>query len=96
MISDETLMSRVAQRDVTAVEMLYDRHAALVLGVLMHIVDDRATAERLLEETFWQVWQRAAAYSAGQGRFTSWLFRLARRIADESLDRNRTPVQDDL
>ena len=34
-VSDEILITRVAHGDSHALEMLYDRHAAMVLGILV-------------------------------------------------------------
>ena len=67
-LSDDFLMARVARGDSAAFETIYDRHAAIVLGVL-------------LQETFWKVWQDAAAYSQQRGTFTSWILRIARSLA---------------
>lgn len=82
-LSDEILIAWVARGDQAALETLYDRHAAIVLGVCLKIISDRTTAEDVLQEIFWQVWQRAATYQTQQGYFTSWLFRIARELARE-------------
>jgi hypothetical protein len=34
-VSDEILITRVARGDSRALEMLYDRHAGMVLGILI-------------------------------------------------------------
>jgi DNA-directed RNA polymerase specialized sigma24 family protein len=53
----------------------------MVMGISLKIIGDRAAAEEVLLETFWQVWQEAASYP-GQGRsFTGWLYKLARDLA---------------
>ena len=80
-LSDELLITRVARGDTSALETLYDRHAALLLGMCLKLSQDRTTAEQVLQEIFWQVWQRAATYQTQQGSFTGWLFRIARELA---------------
>ena len=80
-LTDEILITRAAQGDVAALEILYDRYAAMVLGIALKILDDRVLAENLLHETFWQVWQTASIYRPESGSFTSWLFRIARQLA---------------
>jgi RNA polymerase sigma-70 factor, ECF subfamily len=82
-LSDEILVARVARGDATALETLYDRHAAIVLGVCLRIISDCTLAEAVLQETFWQVWQNAVTYQTQNGSFTSWLFRIARELAGE-------------
>ena len=86
MLSDETLIARVARRDPGAFEMLYDRHAAAVLGVCLKTSGDRILAEQILQETFWQVWRSASTYDPRRGSFAGWLFRLARNL---TLDASR-------
>ncbi|HET6821415.1 MAG TPA: sigma-70 family RNA polymerase sigma factor [Anaerolineales bacterium] len=85
--SDEILADRIARGDVGALETLYDRHAAMILGIALKITDDRALAEDILQETFWRVWQRAGTYQPERGAFTSWLFRMARHLAMDATRR---------
>lgn len=80
-LPDEILITRTAQGDTAALETLYDRYAPMVLGIVLKIIQDRALAENLLQETFWQVWQRASMYRPENGSFTGWLYRMARQLA---------------
>jgi hypothetical protein len=79
--SDEILAARMAQGDVAALDALYDRHSAIVLGIALKLTGNRARAEDVLQETFWWAWQNASTYSSQQGSFTNWLFRTARSFA---------------
>jgi RNA polymerase sigma-70 factor (ECF subfamily) len=81
--SDELLVARVVQGDASALEALYDRYAPMILGIALKITGDRAQAEQVLQETFWQAWQRASTYSSQHGSLTGWLYRIARRLALE-------------
>ena len=83
-LTDEILITRTAQGDAAALGILYDRYAATVLGITLKITEDRALAENLLEETFWQVWQSASTYASEHGSFTGWLFKIARLLAKEA------------
>lgn len=80
-LSDDSLMARVARGDRDALEVLYDRYAARVLGFSLQILGDRPAAEELLQESFWQVWQSAATFPSQHLSFTSWLFRIARNLS---------------
>jgi RNA polymerase sigma-70 factor, ECF subfamily len=86
-LTDEILITRTAQGDAAALGILYDRYAATVLGITLKITQDRALAESLLQETFWQVWQRASTYRLEGGSFTGWLFKIARLLAMEAKGR---------
>ena len=93
-VTDEVLASQVAQGNSAALETLYDRHASTVLAVSLKVIDDKATAEDILQETFWRVWRSASTYQPQRGSFTSWLFRIARNLAiDAYRRRNVRPPQ---
>jgi RNA polymerase sigma-70 factor (ECF subfamily) len=92
-LSDEILVARVASGDRTALESLYDHHAAAVLGISLKIIGDRAAAEEVLQETFWRVWQRAVTYQSQRGSFTGWLFRIARNLAIDAYRRRSVRPQ---
>jgi RNA polymerase sigma-70 factor (ECF subfamily) len=89
-LSDEILIARVTRGDRTALEALYDRHAATVMGICFKIIADRAAAEDVLQETFWRVWQNAATYQSQRGSFAGWLFRIARNLAIDVYRRDRS------
>ncbi len=82
--SDEQLLQLISRQDLLAYEALYDRHAQVVYNLLNRIVRDAATAEELLQETFWQAWQKAGQY-AEKGAVAAWLYRIARNKALDQL-----------
>ncbi len=91
--SDEILLQSVVQKEVGAFEMLYDRHASSIYNILIRIVRDENVAEELLQETFWQVWQKASQYNA-KGAGSAWLHQIARNKALDQLRRQkaRSPI----
>jgi len=74
-------------RDSAAFELLYDRHAAIVLGIDVKIVGDRAVGEEVLQEAYWRVWNQAESYDPAKGPLRPWLFSIARRQALDVLRR---------
>ena len=91
--ADEALVTRVARGDSAALEVLYDRYAATVLGICLKVIGEQSLAEDILQETFWRVWQSAATYQAERGTFTGWLFRIARNLAIDSYRRRNVRPQ---
>lgn len=91
--SDEVLMARVSRGDPAALEILYDRHSPLVLGVLLKMLHDRAAAEEALQEAFWRVWTKADTFDASRGSFRPWLLSLARRLAIDDMRRQNIRPQ---
>lgn len=92
-LTDEQLMSRVVARDSAAFELLYDRHAAAILGLVVKIVGDRAIGEELLQETYWRVWNQAATFDPEKGPLRAWLYSIARRQALDGLRRRNVRPQ---
>lgn len=85
--SDASLLAAVARGEESALGALYDRHASILLGLVLRIVRGRPEAEDVLQEVFVQIWQRAGDYDPARGRPFLWLSMLARSRA---LDRVRS------
>ncbi|HXC24909.1 MAG TPA: sigma-70 family RNA polymerase sigma factor [Gemmatimonadaceae bacterium] len=85
-IDDAAIVSRMANGDEAALAVLYDRWMQAVYSLAMHLLRDADEAEDVVEETFWQAWQRAATFDATRGTVRSWLLMIGRSRA---LDRLR-------
>ena len=83
---DAAMMEAIASGDVDCFERLYDRHGAVVFATCLRILRDRAEAEEVLEEVFWELWARRDRYDATRSAPFSYLMTLARSRA---LDRLR-------
>lgn len=86
---DEELTVRVAAGDAAALATLYDRHAGVVIALLLRIVRDRVVAEDLLQETFLSLWRHATAYEEERGHLRGWLLSIAHHLALNELRRAR-------
>jgi RNA polymerase sigma-70 factor (ECF subfamily) len=82
---DIQLLTRAAGGDRTAFADLFDRHASVVLGVLVSLVRDRAAAEELLQDTFLQAWNEAERYRPARAAPRGWLVMMARSRAIDLL-----------
>ena len=85
-ISGEELVARMARRDEEALSLLYDRYQRLLFSLAHRIVRDRAEAEEVLGDVFFQAWRSAATFDPGRGSVTAWLVTLCRA---RSIDRFR-------
>jgi RNA polymerase sigma-70 factor (ECF subfamily) len=83
---DAALMERIGGGDAHAFEQLYRRHGGAVLALCLRILRDRAEAEDVLEEVFWELWQRRGRYDRERAAPFSYLMTLSRSRA---LDRLR-------
>ncbi|MDQ3249940.1 MAG: RNA polymerase sigma factor [Chloroflexota bacterium] len=96
--ADEMLLQLVVQKDATAFAALYDRHAPAIHGLLLRIVRNPSTAEELLQDTFWRIWQKAEQYG-GAGVVMAWMHRIARNKALDQLRSQKgysTQIDDDI
>lgn len=88
---DAALLTRVAQRDQTAMSQLYDRYARIIYSVAFKSLGSAEESEEVVLDVFAQVWRIAERYDSTKGRADTWLFMLARsRILDRlrKLQRN--------
>ncbi len=92
--SDETLVTFIAAGDKNAMRALYARHSARVFRFLLRHVDNAATAEDLVSETFIDVWRQAGRFEA-RSKASTWLLGIARHKALSSLRQRRFDQLDD-
>jgi RNA polymerase sigma-70 factor, ECF subfamily len=82
-IEDASLLTRIAQRDQSALSALYDRYARIIYGLAFKSLRSVEESEELVIDVFAQVWRIAGRYDVQKGRADTWLFTLARsRILD--------------
>jgi len=77
---DAELMLRVRDGDSASFAQLLDRHRAPVIHFLYRMVQNQAIAEELAQEVFLRVYRSRASYEP-TAKFTTWLFRIATRLA---------------
>jgi len=82
---DLALVSRLAAGEEAALAALYDRWSGRLYSVALQLVKQPDRAEDVLEETFWQVWRGAGAYSPARKSVSTWLLTIVRRRSLERL-----------
>ena len=96
---DVSVVRGIADGDESALATLYDHWAQSVYSLVAHLLKDADGAEDVVEETFWQVWQRASSYDASRGTVRTWILTIGRSRALDRLrsrKRNREDVVTDL
>ena len=87
------LLARSGLGDRKAFARLYERTAGHLLAVVLRIQRDRAQAEDLLQEVYVNVWKAAADFDAARAQPLTWLTRIARNKAIDSLRRQAAQPQ---
>jgi RNA polymerase sigma-70 factor (ECF subfamily) len=75
---DLQLMTKVAGRDQSAFEQLYDRYSPVVYTMVVRIVKTPGIAEDLLQEIFLSIWTKSSSFSEARGSVYTWIMTLAR------------------
>lgn len=87
------LLARAGLGDRAAFATLYERSSSHLLAVVLRINRDRAQAEDILQEVYVNVWRAAQSFDAAQSQPLTWLTRIARNRAIDSLRRHQTQPQ---
>jgi RNA polymerase sigma-70 factor (ECF subfamily) len=89
-VSDADLLVRVAGRDRSAFEELYQRYVRSIYGLALRRLRDRQRAEDAVQETFTAVWRAASSFKPERGPAAPWLYAVARNAI---VDRQRARLE---
>lgn len=84
MHSSADLVTRVCAGDAEAFRLIFERYSRPVVSFIYDMVNDRALAEELTQETFVRAY-RAMRTMRRETKLSTWLFGIARNVARESL-----------
>lgn len=82
-------MALVARDESWALAELYDRYVRLVFSMALRVLNDRSSAEEIVQEVFAKVWRGANAFDGRRGKFSSWLIGIAHHQCIDELRRRR-------
>ncbi|MFQ6043981.1 MAG: RNA polymerase sigma factor [Candidatus Poribacteria bacterium] len=88
-VSDEELMIRCRNGDMSAFELLVSRYKNAILNFIYRSIGDYHRAEDLSQETFLRVFKSVSRYEP-RAQFKNWLYRIAVNLCkNEIRDRQR-------
>ncbi len=98
----EGLLGRVARGDGPAFELLYERVANSVFGVIRRVLRDPSQSEEVAQEVLLEVWRTATRFDEERGSASTWIHTMAHRravdrvrAAQASRDREQRAAQRD-
>jgi RNA polymerase sigma-70 factor (ECF subfamily) len=80
-LTQDQLLSLVAQGDQRAFAQLYDQMAPRVLGLVRRLLRDHAQSEEVTQEIFLEIWQNATRYDSSKGGASTWIMTMSHRRA---------------
>ncbi len=80
-LDDGALVARVAEGDVRAFEVLYDRYRAQAFGLAMRLTRRPVVAEEVTQDAFLSLWRKASNYDPGRASLGAWLLTFVRHRA---------------
>lgn len=83
-LDDNALVLRVAQGDVIAFGLLYDRYVRTVYALAMHLLG-ASEAEEAVQDIFLRLWNKADQFDGTRGSFAGWFMTIARNHAFRAL-----------
>lgn len=82
-------MARIALRDRSAFDALYDRTSAKLFGVALRVLRQQSEAEEVLQEAFVRIWNNADRFTANQYSPMTWLITITRNLAIDALRKRK-------
>jgi RNA polymerase sigma-70 factor (ECF subfamily) len=75
--TDEDLVARLRDGQADAMTVLFERHSALVYGIVQRVVRESAESEDVVQQVFLDVFRSIHQYDARRGTAKSWLLMFA-------------------
>ena len=76
-LSDEDVMEQLRQGQPDALPILFDRFYRLVLKIALRILRDPGEAEDLMQEVFFEIFNKAAQFDSAKGSTKTWILQYA-------------------
>jgi RNA polymerase sigma-70 factor (ECF subfamily) len=90
---DDALLVRIGDGDQDAYRMLVERHIDRAFAVALRILNNRADAEDVVQDTFLKVWTHRGRWEGGKARFSTWLYRV---VTNRCIDLRRQPRSEEI
>jgi RNA polymerase sigma-70 factor (ECF subfamily) len=86
--SDEQLIAKFQQGDLTAFDQIVDRYQGQLINFVGRLLNDRNAAEDIVQETFLRVYRNKHRYKE-IARFSTWIYTIAGNLARTELRRRK-------
>ena len=84
---EERVALLLADRDKTAVTLIYQNYSSILLNVIMRVVKYEDVAKDVLQDALLKIWRNSASFDPSKGSLFTWLVRVCRNAA---IDKTRS------
>ncbi len=88
--NDVILYNRIKQKDKAALELLYDKYERILYSFVYRLTSQSDLAEEVVQEVFIKIWRGNGVYHEEKGKFSSWLFTMARNTAIDLIRKRKS------
>lgn len=90
---DEALLVAFANGDNEAAQILLHRLAPRLYAYAVRVLNDRAEAEDVVQETLIRLWKIAPDWRQGEARVFTWVYKVAANLCTDRLRKMRPQVE---
>ena len=87
--TDAQLLALIGRGENWALSEIHARYARLVFSIALKTLNDRASAEEIVQQVFTEVWRHARHYRLERGKFSAWVSTITRHQCIDELRRRR-------
>ena len=80
-------------RDKAALSFLYDKYGAALYGSALRIIQDEEITREVVQDIFLKIWDKIEQYDAKKGRLFTWLLRIVKNKAIDSIRKTGRKVE---
>lgn len=90
--NDAELYNKVLSGDKRALEQLYDKYEKILYSFSYRMMNQKQSAEEVVQEVFIKVWKGQGYFDPSKGKFSSWLLTIARNTSIDLMRKRKEPA----
>ncbi len=83
--TESDLVLLLQQQQSSAFEYLYDNYSGALYAAILEIINDRETANDVLQDVFVKIWKQVNTYDKSKGKLFTWMINIARNASIDVL-----------
>lgn len=87
--AEQQLIEQLRQRSEAAMRQLYDDYGGALYHLILKVVRQEELGTEILQDVMLKIWDNIATYDASKSRFFTWMARIARNAAIDTLRSKR-------